>query len=82
MKRPLLVLAALASCLTLTAPAHAAEKRLNVLFIMVDDLRPELSCYGSPHVRTPHIDQLAARGLVFERAYCQQSHCASSSTLR
>jgi arylsulfatase A-like enzyme len=45
---------------------------------MVDDLRPELGCYGSPHVRTPRIDQLAARGLVFERAYCQQAHCASS----
>ena len=55
-----------------------AGDRPNVLFIMVDDLRPELGCYGNGHVLSPQIDRLAARGLVFERAYCQQSHCISS----
>jgi arylsulfatase A-like enzyme len=55
-----------------------AETRPNVLFIMVDDLRPELGCYGSTHVRSPRIDEVASRGLVLERAYCQQAHCRPS----
>ena len=49
-------------------PAEAAD-RLNVLFLMSDDLRPELGCYGHPHVKTPNIDALAAAGVRFERAY-------------
>ncbi len=47
----------------------------NVLFIVIDDLRPELGCYGNPIVKTPHIDALARRGALFSRAYCQQALC-------
>ena len=43
----------------------------NVLFIGVDDLRPELNCYGATHIKSPNIDRLAAEGVLFERAYCQ-----------
>ena len=43
-----------------------AEKPKNVLFIAVDDLRPELGCYGDEYAITPNIDALAANGLQFQ----------------
>ena len=52
----------------------------NVLFIAVDDLRPELGCYGNKIVKTPNMDRLAARGVVFHRAYVQQAVCSPSRT--
>jgi arylsulfatase A-like enzyme len=52
----------------------------NVLFIVVDDLRPTLGCYGDPDAITPNIDRLAAEGLTFTRAYCQQAVCSPSRT--
>ncbi len=58
--------------------ASSDEPRRNVLFIAVDDLRPELGCYGHPTVKTPHIDRLAQSGVVFTRAYCQQAVCGQS----
>lgn len=60
------------------SPRPGARKRPNVLFIIVDDLRPEAGCYGSDVVKTPHIDRLARSGLVFSRAYCQQAVCNPS----
>ncbi|MCO6457416.1 MAG: sulfatase [Pirellulaceae bacterium] len=58
----------------------AAAERPNVLFIAVDDLRPELGCYGAEHIQSPRIDQLARQGTVFLRAYCQQAVCSPSRT--
>lgn len=55
-------------------------RRPNVLFLVVDDLRPELGCYGNGVIQTPHIDRLARRGVVFTRAYCQQAVCTPSRT--
>ncbi len=52
--------------------------RPNVLFIAIDDLRPELGCYGVDAIKTPAIDRLASSGVRFERAYCQLAVCNPS----
>ena len=54
------------------------KKKTNVLFIAVDDLRPELGCYGNPHIKTPNLDRLAKSGVLFNRAYCQVAVCNPS----
>src|SRR6059036_22749 len=81
MTRLLLIL--VISCLPFPQTTRAADapsaRRVNVLFIAIDDLRPELGCYGSP-VKSPNLDALAARGLLFSRAYCQQAVCSPSRT--
>ncbi len=50
-------------------------RRKNVLFLAIDDLRPELGCYGHPMVKSPNIDALAKSGVVFDMTYCQQAVC-------
>ncbi len=61
------------------ATSQAAE-RPNVLFIAVDDLRPEFGAYGASHVKSPNLDRLARSGVTFHRAYCQQAVCSPSRT--
>lgn len=50
----------------------------NILFIAVDDLRPELNFYGAKHIKSPQLDQLAGQSLVFNRAYCNVPVCGAS----
>jgi iduronate 2-sulfatase len=58
--------------------AIAAESRPNVLLICVDDLKPVLGCYGDTTVKSPNIDRLASRGVLFNAAYCNQAVCSPS----
>jgi arylsulfatase A-like enzyme len=76
----LLVSASFVTVALVTATFVTAGERPNVLFIAVDDLRPELGCYGVERAHSPHIDALAKRGLRFDRAYCQQAVCSPSRT--
>lgn len=71
------VVAALATGST-TVNAFAAAERPNVLFILVDDLRPELGCYGQKEVQTPNIDGLSSVGVRFDRAFVQYPVCNPS----
>ncbi len=55
-----------------------AADRPNILFIAVDDLRPQINAYGKTFMKTPSIDRLAASGVLFERAYCMVPTCGAS----
>ena len=56
----------------------ATAKTPNVLLICIDDLRPELNCYGVDYIKSPHIDTLAAKGRIFSRHYVQAPTCGAS----
>ena len=64
--------------LAITALVSATQAKKDVLFIAVDDLRTQLGAYGDQVVKTPHMDALAMRSLVFERAHCQVAICSPS----
>ncbi len=79
--RPLLnVVVALVVLLTIAAAAAdaAAATAPNILFVVYDDLRPQLSAFGHDGMKTPYFDSLAAESLVFHRAYTNYPYCAPS----
>ncbi|MDF7824049.1 sulfatase [Pontiellaceae bacterium B12227] len=55
-----------------------SAKQPNILFLSMDDLKPELGCYGAVHMQTPNIDALASSGMLFEHHYIQQAVCGPS----
>lgn len=62
----------------LSGALEAEPIKLNVVFIAVDDLRPQLGCYGDSWMKTPNIDRLAASACVFKRHYVQVATCGAS----
>ncbi|PNJ85449.1 IDS isoform 7 [Pongo abelii] len=73
-----LVLSSVCVALGSETQADSTTDGLNVLLIIVDDLRPSLGCYGDKLVRSPNIDQLASHSLLFQNAFAQQAVCAPS----
>ena len=57
---------------------EVVNKKPNILFIAVDDLRPELNFYGANHIKSPNLDKLAGESLIFERSYCNVPVCGAS----
>ena len=72
--------ASLCSCKEQSKPVSEVKtvKKPNILFIAIDDLRPELGAYGSEVAITPNMDALAANGLLFNNAHCQEAICSPS----
>ncbi|MDG2254474.1 MAG: sulfatase-like hydrolase/transferase, partial [Opitutaceae bacterium] len=68
---PLLILIA-------TLPLSAAAKKPNILLICIDDLRPELNCFGIDYIKSPNIDKLASQGRAFYKHYVQAPTCGAS----
>ena len=65
--------------LLLVCPGFAKDKPPNALFIAVDDLNDWVGCLGGhPQAKTPNIDRLASRGVLFEQAYCSSPLCNPS----
>ncbi|XP_016839229.1 iduronate 2-sulfatase isoform X3 [Nasonia vitripennis] len=72
-KMPLTAILFLITSLSITSASN-----LNVLLVIVDDLRPALGCYNDPKAFTPNMDRLAERSVLFDKAYAQQALCAPS----
>jgi hypothetical protein len=60
------------------SPVPCKGRCPNILFLIADDMRPQLGCYGHDWMHTPHLDKLAATGVLFNRAYVQYAFCAPS----
>ena len=81
-KEPFSVLfVAIAQLFSYTADAKKNEQvKPNVLFICIDDLRPELGCYGSKVIKSPNIDKLGFSGIIFNNQFTQIPTCGASRT--
>lgn len=72
-----IVLAGLLLLVCFMVQAENKEKKPNILLIISDDLRTELTCYGTEYIKSPNIDKLAESGAMFARTYCQQAACSA-----
>ena len=66
------------SCIVVCPICIGKLRIKDVLFIALHDIRPALEVYGHTEVKSPNIDALAAKSLLFEKAYCQVAVCSPS----
>ena len=71
----LLIVISISACTSNKSAEEKVNKPKNILFIAVDDLKPEMGCYGHDYIKTPNIDKLASQGFVMENNHCQQAVC-------
>lgn len=74
----ILIAIILASAFSYAQKQKASRARYNVLFIAVDDLRPELGCYGKDYIHSPNIDKFAKQAAVFENQFVAVPTCGAS----
>lgn len=74
----ILAVTGFAGLVVVISPGAFAADKPNILFIVADDQRNNLGCYGDPYAKTPNLDKLAAEGIMFSRAYCQYAMCGPS----
>ncbi|HBE67220.1 MAG TPA: hypothetical protein DDW52_03635, partial [Planctomycetaceae bacterium] len=67
-----------AALVLVASVGNRATATNNVLLICIDDLRPELNCFGRDYIVSPHIDDLAQQGVLFKRHYVQAPTCGAS----
>ena len=77
MKKIIILLAVTFTIIAVNYP-DKNNKPKNILFISIDDLRPELGCYGQTQIISPNIDSLASRAIVFKNAVCNVPVCGAS----
>ena len=73
-----LLLLLISACSNKTTNTSESATKPNILFIAVDDLRPEIGFYGAKQIHSPSIERLASEGLTFNRAYCNIPVCGAS----
>ena len=78
MRKLLYLLSAIFLTIISSCSPELKPRQPNILFIPVDDLRPDIGCYGNEIAITPNIDKVAEQGVTFTRAYCQQAVCNPS----
>ena len=74
----LLMMAVCTSWISTSKSTAATDDRPNVLWICIEDWSPDLSCYGTKGIHTPHVDQLASQGVRFETAFTTSPVCSTS----
>lgn len=74
----IVILLSLFSCSSFNSEKIDRSSKPNVLFICIDDLRPELGCYGNEHIKSPNLDKLANQGFLFTHHYVNVPTCGAS----
>lgn len=64
--------------ISLPKPGGQSNSRPNILWITIEDWGPDLSCYGTPGIQTPHVDQLASEGIRYQWAFTTSPVCSTS----